>query len=153
MKWSLLAALAALAVIPATVSAKPAPPFEVLYIGNFAQVDDPSPTTWAISGYEMIPLKASDGHWTPIMRSEQFDARLVEILSRAQAPPLRAKDIRTEMVNGRNFIVVRRYMLAEVKPQDARAEHTSTSALAQRWARRTASAIPQIQPAPSRFGF
>jgi hypothetical protein len=86
------------------------------------------------------------------MRTATFDARTVEILSRTQAPPLRASDIKTVSQNGRQYIVVRRYLLMEVMPEDARAEKTSMGELARRWAERVRKVLPQIAPTPNRFG-
>jgi hypothetical protein len=148
MKWVWLPAVfAALAWLPATVSAQ-----EVLPIGNLPQIDDRAPTTWAISGFEIINVRQSDGNQTPIMRSQVWDARLVEILSRTQAPPLRGSDIRAMTRGGHDYIVVRRYLLAEVKPQDAKAAGTSKATLARQWAASARRVLPQIAPAPSRFG-
>jgi hypothetical protein len=75
----------------------------------------------------------------------------VEILSRTQAPPLRASDIKHVNRDGRDVIVVRRYFLLEVMPEDARAEGVSTGQLADRWASRIRRVLPQVAPMPSRF--
>jgi hypothetical protein len=50
------------------------------------------------------------------------------------------------------MIVVRRYYLLDVKPQDAKAEGISTAALAQKWADSVRRALPAIAPQPSKFG-
>jgi hypothetical protein len=153
MKRSVMAAFAALAVLPVAASAaKPARPIERLYIGHIAAVNDPKPTTWAISGYEIIPLRVSDGNFTPIMRSEQYDARMVEIFTRTEAPPLSARDIRAETINGHHYVVVRNYLLAEVKPQDARAVGMSEEALARQWVASCKRSLPHIAPIAGRFG-
>jgi len=125
---------------------------EVLPIGHISRVDDRSPTTWAMSGMDMIRLTQSDSMGTPIMRSLQMDARTVEILSRTQAPPLKGSDVRVVSRDGHQFVVVRRYLLAEVLPKDARAEGTSVARLAQRWARAVGKVLPQVAPTPNRFG-
>ncbi len=143
MKWIVVALLGAFAGVPGVVSAQ-----EILPIGNIPRIESAAPTMWAMSGFEIINIKKSDGAMTPIMRSEVLDARTVEILSRVQSPPLRASDIKTMG----NKIVVRRYLLAEVKPQDARAEGVSTSALTARWAASTRRVLPQVAPLASRFG-
>ena len=97
-------------------------------------------------------ISESMGNFTPIMRSMACDARTVEILSRTQAPPLRASDVKRVTKNGKQYIVVRRYMLVEVTPKDARAANTNTAALANKWASRVRRVLPQVAPTPSRFG-
>jgi hypothetical protein len=121
----------------------------MLPIGNIARITDRSPSNWAISGFEIVRIRKSDGADTPIMRTEKFDARTVEILSRVQVPPLRASDVK--IVDG-NKIVVRRFFLMEVKPQDAQADGTTVNALAHKWATGVRRCLPQIAPMPSRFG-
>ncbi|MCL5283424.1 MAG: hypothetical protein M1330_01740 [Armatimonadetes bacterium] len=83
---------------------------------------------------------------------EIWDARTVEILSRTEAPPLRKKDIWVLHTGGRYYIVVRRYILMHVTPQDARSEGLSEAQLAQYWAKSVRRALPQIAPTPDRFG-
>jgi hypothetical protein len=144
MKWLSLCALAALAAVTVPACAQ-----VVVPIGNIATIEDPSPSNWAMSGYQIVHISKNDGPDTPIMRTEKMDARTVEILSRAQVPRITARDIK--VVNG-NKIVVRRYFLMEVKPQDARAAGMSIPALAHQWAAATARALPQVAPWPSRFG-
>src|SRR5947209_8230830 len=114
MKWLALSVLSFALAVPAAVRAQ-----EVVPIGHITQVDDRAPTTWGMSGMEMIHITRSVGSFTPIMRSLTLDARTVEILSRTVAPPLTAKDISHVSRNGRDFIVVRRYLLFEVMPEDA----------------------------------
>lgn len=144
MKWLAIPALAALAAVTVPAAAQ-----TMLPIGNIATISDTSPSNWAISGYQIIRVIKSDGKDTPIMRAEKMDARTVEILSRAQVPPLRADDIK--IMDG-NKIVVRRYFLMQVQPQDAKAEGTTVNALARRWAAGVRRCLPQIAPLPSRFG-
>ena len=148
MKWLALTLFAMLLA----VSARTASAQEVLPIGNLPQIDDPSPIWWAMSGFEIIRVSVNDGNKTPIMRTQIMDARTVEILSRTQAPPLRPGDIHVMSVNGREMIVVRRYLLTEVKPQDARAVGTSQSELAKRWAASVRNVLPRVAPTPGRFG-
>jgi hypothetical protein len=143
MKWLFAVVFTVLAAFPATVSAQ-----RVVPIGNIPRVESNEATTWAMSGFEMIQIRQSDGADTPMTRSLKMDARTVEILSRVQAPPLRASDVKAISRNGRHYVVVRNYLLAEVKPQDARAERTSLPSLAKRWARSTARALPQVAPLP-----
>jgi hypothetical protein len=144
MKWLVIPALAALAAVTVPASAQ-----VMLPIGNIAKISDATPNNWAFSGYEILCIRKSDGLATPIMRTETFDARAVEILSRAQVPPISAKDVR--VVDG-NKIVVRRYFLMQVQPEDARAEGTSVSALTRKWARSIGNVLPKIAPQPSPFG-
>jgi hypothetical protein len=149
MKWYSTALVAALPLLPIACIAQR---IEVLPIGHISVVDDRSPTTWAMSGMDIIRLTQSDSMGTPIMRSLQMDARTVEILSRTQAPPLRGSDVRVVIRDGHQFVVVRRYLLVEALPKDARAEGTSVSLLAQKWARAVGKVLPQVAPAPNRFG-
>ncbi len=149
MRISMLSILAALIVIPNTLLAQA---FEVPPIGNIPEIANPAPTTWAMSGITIIHLSQSIGKRTPIMRTETWDARTVEILSRTQAPPLRKKDIRVLHTNGRYYIVVRRFILMRVTPQDARSERLSEAQLAQYWAKSVRNALPQVAPMPDRFG-
>jgi hypothetical protein len=144
MKW-LFAVVLTLSVLPATVSAQRA---RTVSIGNIPRIESGEPTTWAMSGFEMIRIRQSDGSDTPMTRSLKMDARTVEILSRVQAPPLRARDVKVISNRGRHYIVVRNYLLTEVKPQDARAEKMSQTSLARKWASATARALPQVAPQP-----
>ncbi len=147
MKWYIPAVLTALALIPGTAFSQ-----ERLEIGKIPDIEDKAPTTWGMSGWEMVKLTKSDGRLTPIMRTETFDALTVEILSRTQAPRLRASDIRTVSRNGHEYVVVRRYFLMEVKPQDAAAEGMSKEALARKWASAVRNVLPKVAPLPSLFG-
>jgi len=149
MKWILATVLGALVLVPGAVCAQT---IKVSAIGVIGPVEDRSPTTWAMSGWDMIRLTQSDGAFTPIMRSLRMDARTVDILCRTQAPPLGSRDIRTVVQNGHQYVTVRNYLLAEVRPQDARAEGTSIGALANKLARAVRAVLPQIAPLPNRFG-
>lgn len=149
MKWILVALTVSLCSM-AQISQAQRP--ITLDIGNIAQIEDRAPTMWGMSGMQIFRISQSLGNVTPIMRTEEMDARTVEILSRTQAPPLRASDIRAVQSNGRDYIAVRRFMLLEVKPQDARAEKASTSALTRRWADQVRRVLPQVCPMPNRFG-
>ena len=142
-----LAVLATMAVFPGRASAQ-----MVLPIGNIPPVDVSGPMTWAISGFEIINFRSANGSSNPYMRSAICDARLVEILSRTQDPPLRPRDIRLVNRDGRHYIVVRRYLLTEVKAQDARAAGVSLPTLANQWTSSVRRVLPQIAPTPSRFG-
>jgi hypothetical protein len=55
---------------------------EVLPVGALAQVANPAPADWALSGDTIARIRATVGGLTPIMRTELWDARLVEILRR-----------------------------------------------------------------------
>src|SRR5579863_2984075 len=135
MKWTVKMLCLLALVTPHAVSAQPRHrstrterPLQELQIGRIPQVDDRSPSTWGMSGMERIRLTQSVGSATPIMRTETFDARTVEILSRTQAPPLRLRDTRVVSRSGHTYIGVRSYLLLEVMPEDAHAEHTSKGA-------------------------
>jgi hypothetical protein len=141
-KWTAIAA-----VVGACAFVRPACAQEVLPIGGTARVESKAPTTWAISGFEMFRLTTTANGDTPIMRTEKCDARATEIFARAQAPALRQSDIK---VMG-NKIVVRRYLLLEVTPADAKAAGMSSSALVSKWASATRKYLPQVQPYGSRF--
>jgi hypothetical protein len=147
MKWIVFSLFVLGIALPVSVSAQVLVP-----INPIVKVGDNSHALWGIGGHEIILVKAGDGDMNPYMRTELLDARTVEILSRTQAPPLQEKDIKVVSRNGRNMIVVRRYLLFDVKPQDARAERTTTTALAQKWAASVRKALPAIAPAPSKFG-
>lgn len=145
MKWLALGALVGFAAFAVPASAQK---IETLPIGTFAQIEDKAPTTWAISGFEIFHLVASANGDTPIVRSEKCDARTVEIFSRAIAPPLRASDFKAIG----NNVVVRRYLLLTVTPQDAKAEGMSSpAALAQKWAVK-AKQLTQVQPKQGPYG-
>ena len=107
---------------------------------------------WGMSGMDIFRITQSIGAMTPIMRTETIDARTVEILSRTQAPPLMQNDVRVVSQNGRVFVTVRNYLLAEVMEKDAQAEHTTKVALARKWAAGARHVLPQVAPTPNRFG-
>jgi len=149
MKWYGFMLAIAISAAPAALNAQT---IKTISIGKIAQVDDSSPTVWGMSGMEMVKLAATSNGHTPIMRSETFDARTVEILTRTQAPPLRQSDIRAVTKNGRNYVTVRNYLLIDVMPEDARASGESTAALARKWAASVRRVLPQVAPTPNRFG-
>ena len=149
MKRLALAAIAAAVLLPSSVSAQR---IITLAIGRIPAIADSSPNLWGISGMEMVLIKTPIGNLTPSMRTEMYDARTVEILSRTQAPPLRSSDVKVVSRNGKHFIVVRRFMLMEVTPQDAKADQTTVPALATKWRSNIARVLPQVAPMPSRFG-
>ena len=147
MKWLNALFLLAVVAFPAGANAQ-----EVLPIGNIPQIDDPAPTVWAMSGYEILKVRAGVGSQTPIMRSEVYDARLVEILSRTQAPPLRPGDIKSKVIGNHHYITVRNFLLLEVMPDDARADGSSLSALTNKWVNNALYVLPKVCPAPSPYG-
>ena len=149
MKWTLALGLAALCAMPIPASAQR---FQVLAIGNIPTIADKSPTMWGMSGMEIFRISQTIGNMTPIMRTETIDARTVEILSRAQTTSLHAEDVKVVQENGKHYIVVRRFLLTEVTPEDARAEGTTASALAAKWASAVRRVFPQVAPTPNRFG-
>jgi hypothetical protein len=149
MKRFVVVAVAAAVLLPSAASAQR---FVELSIGRIPAIADSSPNLWGISGMEMVLIKEGIGNLTPAMRTEMYDARTVEILSRTQAPPLRAGDVKVVASNGKHFIVVRKFLLMEVTPQDAKADLTTVPALAAKWRNKISSVLPQVAPMPSRFG-
>jgi hypothetical protein len=149
MKWFYALGLVALCAMPTTASAQR---FQVLAIGNLPRIAERAPTMWGMSGMEIFRVTQTVGSMTPIMRTQVMDARTVEILSRTQAPSLRGSDVKVVNQSGKTYIVVRRYMLTEVTPQDARSEGTSVARLARKWASSVRRVFPQVAPTPNRFG-
>jgi hypothetical protein len=149
MKWFAVAALAATIFAPSAASAQR---FVELAIGRIPPIEDKSPNLWGMSGMEMVLIKEGIGTLTPGMRTEMYDARTVEILSRTIAPPLRSSDVKVVARNGKQYIVVRRFLLMEVTPQDAKADSTTIPELAKRWRQKISTVLPQVAPTPSRFG-
>ena len=147
MKLNHLLIFSALCVLPGVAQAQESVP-----IGTISAVASNEPTTWSMSGYEMIHLTKSNGRDTPVTRTLKFDARTVEILDRVQSPPLRPSDIKVMKNGNGTCIVVRRYILAEVTPQDAKAEGMTQAALANKWATSVRRVLPLVAPLPSRFG-
>ena len=147
MKWKVLTlfCLGVLFAHPAQAQVNvPIPPLP--------HVDVSGPYLWGLGGHEIINVKTSADGKNPYERCAVFDARTVEILNRTQAPPLRANDIRIVNKGGHPWIVVRKYILTDVKPQDAKAEGTSLPALADKWARSVRKALPDVAPKGSPFG-
>ncbi len=147
MKWFAIALFAALTAAPVVSSAQ-----RMVPIGNIPRVEDKSPSLWGLGGYELIYFKRSDSQYTPFERTELADARAVEILSRVQAPPLSASDIRSEMRNGKGMITVRNWLLVELQPQDAAADGKSMSELAGSWVSTLRRVLPKVAPRPSQLG-
>ena len=147
MKWTMLTLFCLFTLFSRAALAQ-----ETVPIPPIPHVDVSGPYLWAIGGHEIIKIKTSAGGYNPYMRCGVFDARTVEILNRTQAPPLRPSDIRVVSRGGRDMIVVRRFLLLDVRPEDARVEGTTTGALAQKWARSVRVAFPDIAPRPGKFG-
>ena len=148
MKWTISLALLLTAAISPMAKAQ----LLVVPIGHVPNVADSSPTVWGMSGMEMIKVKATSNGMSPISRTEVWDARTTEILSRVQAPRLRTSDIKRVSRNGHEYVVVRRYLLAEVMPEDARAAGVSKRDLANQWVASVRRVLPQVAPMGSRFG-
>lgn len=149
MKWFAAASLAALALMSVPACAQN---LTVLPIGRIPILNDRGPAVWAIAGFEIVHVRAGKNGRDPVSRTLVWDARNVEILSRTQSPPLRRTDTRVVNRNGHTYVTVRKYVLLEVTPEDARAERTSVRSLANRWADRVRQVLPQIAPYPNRFG-
>jgi len=147
LRWIIGAAMLAAVVVPSTIKAQ-----TVVAIGNIGKVEDKTPILWGIGGLSIFTVKNSDGGFSPIMRTQVYDARTVEILCRTQAPRIQASDVHVLSRNGHDYVMVRQYLLIEVKPQDAESERLSKSELAYKWAHRLGQVLPAIAPAPSKFG-
>jgi hypothetical protein len=147
MKWTVLTLVCLVTLFGRSASAQ-----EMVAIPPLPHVDVSGPYLWGLGGHEIIHVKASADGRNPYERCALMDARTVEILNRTQAPPLRRSDIRVMSKGGRDMIVVRKYYLTDVKAADAKAENTSTSALAQKWARSVQRALPDVAPKPGKFG-
>ena len=147
MKWMVLTLLCALSLFGRVASAQ-----ENVPISPPLHTDHSGPYLWGIGGHEIIYMKASADGYNTYERCSILDRRTVEILTRAQAPPLRAGDFKVISKGGRNMVVVRRYFLTDVTPADARADGMSLGAVAQKWATSVRRAFPDIAPRPGRFG-
>ncbi len=146
-KWLVPAAMLAAVVFPMTVKAQ-----TVVAIGNIGKVEDKTPILWGLGGLEIFTVKNSDGGFTPIMRTQVYDARTVEILCRTQAPRLTGNDVHVVSKGGHEYICVRQYLLVEVKAQDASTEGETKSALAHKWAAKLRKVLPAVAPAPLSTG-
>jgi hypothetical protein len=152
MKHAIYSSLALLAVMASVGAPMKAEAQINLPIGSIPAIADSSPTMWAMSGMDMVKVTQTIGSESPISRTMAWDARTVEILSRTQAPPLRASDIKAFTKDGRQMVVVRGYLLMEVMAQDARAAKSTKSALAGVWATSIGKVLPAIAPSGNRFG-
>jgi len=147
MKWFTVALFAALTAAPIVGSAQ-----RIVPISPIPRVDDKTPHSWGIGGFDLINFKANDSQFNPFERVELADARLVEIFSRAQVPPLKVEDVRAEMHGGKTIITVRNYLLLEVDPKDAKADGKSVSDEAGTWVSALRKAILPLAPKPSLLG-
>lgn len=147
LKWVVTAALIASVVLPLSANAQ-----TVLAIGNIGKVEDKTPILWGIGGLEIFTVKHTDGGFTPIMRTQVYDARTVEIMCRTLAPRLRASDVHTVAKGGHEYICVRQYLLMEVKSEDAASEGLSKAELAAKWAHRLGQVLPAVGPMPVETG-
>jgi hypothetical protein len=147
LKWVLAAAMVAAIVFPSSSRAQ-----TVVAIGNIGKVEDKAPILWGIGGLSIFTVRNTEGSFTPIMRTEVYDARTVEILCRTQAPRLQSGDVHVMSRGGHDYILVRKFLLIEVRPQDAESEGLSKSELAAKWAHRLGQVLPKVAPYPSAFG-
>ena len=147
MKLLALAAFCALAAAPIAGSAQ-----RIVPISEVPRVEDKAPTLWGLGGYDIIYFQNSDSKNTPFERMEVADARTVEILSRVQAPPLRADDVRSSMSGGKTVITVRNWLLLEVSPQDAKSANKSMSGVADSWVSTLKRVLIKVAPRPSQTG-
>ena len=147
MKWMVLTLLCALSLYGRAASAQ-----EMVPISFPPHTEHSGPYLWGIGGHEIIYMKAGAGGWNTYERVSILDRRTVEILTRAQAPPLRPTDFKVMSKGGKNVIVVRKYYLTEVTPADAKADATSVGALSSKWANSVKNAYRDIAPRPGAFG-
>ena len=147
MKWTVLTLICLAALFGRNASAQ-----EMVPIPGLAQVDVSGPHLWGIAGHEIIYVKASADGKNPFMRCAVWDARTLEILNRTVAPPLHASDFKVVTKDGRPWVVVRRYLLCDVHPEDAKAEGATSAAIAAKWAKSVRAALPEIAPKPGAFG-
>lgn len=132
---------------------------EVLPAGSLPRIADPVPALWAMSGYEIARVRVTVDGLTPVMRTQVWDARLVEIVWRWQDLSLDWN--RVEVIGGSVVIkmiggdyhhfVVHRYLLMQVTLQDAEAEGTSVHDLALKWGASARRTLDRVFP-QSRFG-
>lgn len=147
MKWMVLTLLCGLGMFGRAASAQ-----EIVPISPPPHVEHSGPYLWGIGGHEIIYVKAGSGGWNAYERVSILDRRTVEILTRAQAPPLRPGDFKVIQKGGKNVLVVRRYLLTDVNPADAKADGMSLGAVSQKWNASVRRAFPDIAPRPGRFG-
>jgi hypothetical protein len=150
MKWTLLTLVCALCVLGQAAIAQGK--IQTVPISPPPHTDVSGPYLWGIGGHEIILVKARADGWNPYERCSILDRRTVEILTRTQAPPLRAKDFKVVTVGGQDVIVVRKYLLTNVTGADAKADGTSRDALAAKWARSVRVALPDVAPRAGRYG-
>ncbi len=147
MKLRSLFGIVGLAALSLPVWAKSGGPV-MLPIPPVAHIHNSSPIWWSIGGHFIVQAQASRNGNSPIMRTEMWDGRVVQLLSRIQVPPMSASDCKAVG----NVVEVRGYYLMQASPADARAAHMSQDALAKMWAKSVGVALPAIAPLPSRYG-
>ncbi|HLJ57666.1 MAG TPA: hypothetical protein VKT77_21705 [Chthonomonadaceae bacterium] len=147
MKWTVLTLLFALTLFGRAASAQVMVP-----ISPPPHVDQAGPYLWGIGGHEIIYVKASAEGWNAYERCSILDRRTVEILTRAQAPPLRSGDFKVVERGGRTMLVVRKYLLTDVTPADAKADGSTVHATAEKWISSVRRAYPDIAPRAGKFG-
>lgn len=147
MKWMVLTLLCALSLFGRVASAQ-----ENVPISPPPHTDHSGPYLWGIGGQEIIYMKANADGWNTYERCSILDRRTVEILTRAQAPPLRASDFKVMSKGARNVLVVRKYILTDVTPDDAKADGMSVSGTAAKWNSSVRKAFGTIAPRPGSFG-
>jgi hypothetical protein len=145
-----LTVLAAMAVVAYGPGVRGAERLVRLPIGRIPVVESRAPATWGLGGMSMVNLTATVNRRTPIMRTLEWDARTVEILSRIGKPGLRRGQIRLAHDGGKTYICVGPYLLLEVTPADARAAKKDVAALAQEWLAQVRRVLPQVAPVGSR---
>lgn len=142
-------------VIPAKAPALP--PIEILPTDAVARVSNEAPVVWGLSGLDMSFVRQAAGGLTPTMRTFTWDARLVQILWKAEDGEMTWKGIEAVGPN----VVVRMtehgceckpphlYLLMTVTTRDARASGTTPNELAKIWASSVRMVLNDVLPIPT----
>jgi hypothetical protein len=126
--------------------------YKVPYVGNITPMHSRAPVLWGIGGMSIIQVTQSIGKLTPIMRSEIYDARTVEILSSKAAQSMQPGDVKVVNDHGRIVLTACGFLLAEATQKDAKAEHTTPAALANQWAISVRKVFIDIYPLMNKNG-
>ena len=118
------------------------PPIEILPTGSVARVDNQHPVLWGLSGCDMSFVRVTAGGLTPTMRTFTWDARLVDIVRKAEDQAMTWNGVEAVGSN----VVVRLsetkcccrsshlYLLMTVTTKDAAATGKPANELAKIWA-------------------
>jgi len=121
----------------------------VLAIGARATPDESA--VWSVAGKEVLRLHATVGAMTPLLRVEEVDHRLNEILSKADAP-ITSADILAHNDKGTVYISINGDLLVTVDGNDAAPNHMTPDKLVQVWLSNIRKTVPQLSPRVNRGG-